>query len=356
MIIGFASGDYLPAHRAKDGIPHWGGSGWARIGQYLPHIRQKHTVVEGTLTWKHDHFAITDGTQQIVDVDIVVLQRLMHDNLPDHIRKAQAIGQYVINDLDDWYWGLDPRNDAFWSSHPKRNPHENRDHYRKVIAASDLLIVSTNYLKERVGEWARCPIEVVLNTVDVARFTPLEHTDSTVPTVGWVGATSHRSGDLETIATVLKPLIESGDFKFQHGGHYPHAKSVSEILGVAPELVKVLDAVDATKYPTLMTMDVGIAPLSHSPFNYAKSDIKLLEYSASGIPWVATDCPSYESLHKTWGLGRVAKRPKHWIQHLNALKDPEVRAKEGAALREAVWARNIDAGAHTLLSLLEQFS
>jgi len=355
MRIGIASGDYLSAHKAKDGKSHWGGSGWARLGQYLDKLGD-HLVVSGTLAWNRTHFSIIDDVNEMVDVDIVVLQRLMHGNLPEHIKLAQAQGQYVINDLDDWYWGLDPRNDAFWSSHPKRNPNENRNHYKKVLARSDLVLVSTKYLQERISDWVKCPIVVAPNTVDVERFTPVVHTDDQTPLVGWVGATSHRSGDLETVASLLAPMIQRGEIRFQHSGHYAHATPVHEILKVSHHLVNTKPAVDAIDYPSLLDMHVGIAPLSDTPFNYAKSDIKLLEYSASGIPWVASALPSYVSLQKDWGAGRVAKRPKDWIRHLNALKSPSARAEEGALLREKVWARHIDTGAHTLRSLLEQFS
>ena len=353
MRIGFVSGDYMPAHKAPDGKPHWGGSGWARIGQYLPMLGE-HVVVAGTLTWNRDHFSVMDDLQELVDVDLLVMQRLMHGNLAEHIKKAQAIGQVVVNDLDDWYWGLDPRNDAFWSSHPKRNPNENRDHYKKVLASSDLVTVSTKYLRDRIKDWVRCPIEVLPNTIDVDRFTPVQHDDSAVPLVGWVGATSHRSGDLEEVAQTISPLILRGEIRFQHSGHYAHATPVHELIKVPNHLVKTKQAVDATEYPSLLDMHVGIAPLRDTPFNHAKSDIKLLEYSASGIPWVASDLTSYRTLHEQWGAGRIAKRPAQWIKHLNALKDPAVRASEGALLREKVRARNIDAGAHTLRSLLER--
>lgn len=352
MRIGFASGDYLPAHKTKDGKSHWGGSGWARIGQYLDKMGD-HLTVAGTLTWNRDHFSIMDDLQEMVDVDVIVLQRLMHGNLPEHIKKAQAIGQVIINDLDDWYWGLDPRNDAFWSSHPKRNPHENRDHYKKVLAASDFVIVSTEYLRKRISEWVRCPIELAPNTIDVNRFTPVQHNDDTIPLVGWVGATSHRSGDLEEVAPMLAPLITRGEIRFQHSGHYSHATPVHSILKVSEDLVSTKQAVDALDYPSLLDMHVGIAPLRDTPFNHAKSDIKLLEYSASGIPWVASDIASYSALQKAWGVGRTASRPSHWIKHLQALKDPATRASEGAILREKVWARHIDNGAHTFRSLIE---
>lgn len=352
MIVGIASGDYISAQRSADGAQHWGGSGWARLGQYVNEMPEHHIIV-GTLVWNTDHFYIKDGREVLHDVEVVIMQRLMHANLSEHIKKARAFGQAVINDLDDWYWGLDPQNDAFKSSHPKTNSKENRNHYKSVISASTLVTVSTAYLADRITDWVKCPIHILENTVDVARFTPKVHSDSTTPTMGWVGATSHRSGDLEILRGVVNPLIVSGDYKFQHGGHYPHAPSVASKLGLHDDQVTVFPAVDAESYPTLMTMDIGLAPLRDTPFNHAKSDIKLLEYSASGIPWVGSALSSYEGLRKKWGIGRTASKPAQWLKHLRDLKDPVRRADEGEALREAVRSRDISLGAHRLSSLLE---
>ena len=354
MRVGFVSGDYLPALKASDGLEHWGGSGWARFGQYvewLEHLGKE--VVTGVLIWKDDRFFVRDQYEEIQEVDMVIMQRLMHASLAEHILKARAIGQVVVNDLDDWYWGLDPANDAFNSSHPKTNPKENRDHYKKVIASSNVVTVSTQYLADRIKSFVHCPIIVLENTVDIARFTPHVHTDSSVPVVGWVGATSHRSSDLEIMKGIINPLIINNDIKFQHSGHYPTSASVASKLGLHEDQVSVLNAVDSRDYPSLLTMDVGIAPLRDTPFNHAKSDIKLLEYSASGIPWIGSSLSAYEGLRKSWGIGRTASKPSQWLKHLRDLKDPVRRADEGEALLEAVRSRDISLGAHRLSSLID---
>lgn len=173
MTVGFASGDFVPAQKSSDGLTHWGGSGWARLGQYVEWLEhQEQDVAIGVLTWNRDHFCIRNTNDELIPIDILVMQRLMHDSLADHVHKARSIGQIIINDLDDWYWGLDPANDAFLSSHPKTNPRENRDHYKKVLASSNVVTVSTHYLADRIKSFVRCPIIVLENTVDIARFTP----------------------------------------------------------------------------------------------------------------------------------------------------------------------------------------
>lgn len=359
--LGIASGDRIPFTRSPDGKTHWGGAGWVRLGQYVDHLTaQGIEVYIGTLVWNRTHFSIDtldneEGQRNLVDVDIVYLQRLMHDTLPDHIQQAKATGQIVLNDLDDWYWGLHPSNKAFESSHPKSNPYENTNHYKKVLNVSTHVTVSTEYLAERLSAFVRCPITILRNTVDVDRFTPVKH-EHIIPTVGWVGSTNHRSSDLEQLSGLMKPLYEANEILLMHAGYHYGSPKVAEKWNLPDEAVETLPACDPERYPSLMQMEIGLAPLSDTPFNHAKSDIKLLEYSASGIPWVASDLPSYRRLHEQWGLGHIAKKPRQWLSHIRALKDPNVRTEEGNALREAVRQRDIGVGSRELASFLESLS
>lgn len=357
--VGIASGDRIPAKRSPDGKPHWGGAGWVRLGQYENRLHGLGIeTYNGTLVWNRDHFSIDiqDGENMLIDVDILYLQRLMHATLPEHIRMAQAAGQVIINDLDDWYWGLSTSNAAFASSHPKASPDENVNHYKSVLNASDIVTVSTPYLADRAKAFVHCPIEVIYNTVDVAKFIPVEHTDSHIPTVGWVGSTGHRSNDLEILRGIIPPLYWAEELKLQHSGHHDNNPSLASKWKLPEKAVKTLLACEPEDYPSILTMDVGIAPLNDMPFNHAKSDIKLLEYSAAGIPWIGSALSSYTQLVEDWGIGRVAKRPKNWISHLKALRDPNVRASEGAALREAVWKRDIGVGTEIMREFLTSLS
>lgn len=264
-LIGVASGDW----HSKDGKTVWGGSGWARLGQYIEHLDQFDWVV-GTLVWDHDQFKIVDEHENTHSPDALFLHRLMHKGLVDHIKLARKAGQKILNDLDDWYWGLDPRNQAFTASHPKHNDREDRYSYRSIISNSDLLIVSTKYLASRV-DWVKAPITIVENTVDVGRHTPVAMHDDTVPLVGWVGSTNHRSGDLETMRGILSPLWRNGEIRLQHSGFHSSMRSFAEAIGVPEAAIEVrLPLSSHADYPSLLTMDVGIVPLRNAPFNQSK--------------------------------------------------------------------------------------
>ncbi len=345
-LIGVASGDWHPESNI------WGGSGWARIGQYMSQLPE-YDWVAGTLIWDKECFKIADCDEVLHTPDVIFAHRLMHKGLHEHVKLARAIGQKVISDLDDWYWGLDPSNLAFLASHPKYNDKEDRYSYKMTLSASDLLIVSTQYLADRVRSWVRCPIVVVENTVDVDRFSPVAQTDSDVPLVGWAGSTAHRSGDLETMRGILGPLRRGGEIRLQHSGYHESMPLFADAVGVTPEDVEVLLPLASHEdYPSLLTMEVGIVPLRVTPFNQSKSYIKGLEYAAAGVPFVAQSIDAYDQLREQYGIGTTVRRPADWLKALRRLRDPALRADQAAANRELVRKRDISVGAIDMSSAI----
>jgi glycosyltransferase involved in cell wall biosynthesis len=325
-----------------------GGSGWARLGQYAPMLSDVAAVgvlihnsqlgIFGVRDWDgNDHF----------DLDVIVMQRIMFRDIPDKMHRAKAAGQIIVNDIDDWYWGLSPQNHAFAASHPKQNPTENIKHYRKVLSASSYVTTSTQYLADRISKWVRCPIKVLSNTVDLAKFTPLPVRDTTVPTVGWVGSTGHRSGDLAEVRGVLGALFEEGKIKVHHSGTNENHPSFADEIQMHPKLVTTLPLVAPEHYHKLFVFDVGIVPLSNMPFNRAKSAIKGLEYAAAGIPFVASSSDSYRELRDN-GIGMVVRRPYQWRAMIESLCDPVRRSEEVAKNNERLPDYDIAHGAARL--------
>jgi glycosyltransferase involved in cell wall biosynthesis len=263
-----------------------------------------------------------------LDCDILVMQRVMIDDVADKLPAAIASGQIILNDVDDWYWGLSTNNSAFVGTHPKTNRAENTSHYRSVLARSSGLIVSTPYLADRLSQFVRCPIEVIGNYVDLDRFTPRTPINTTMPIVGWVGSTAHRSGDVEILRGVLGPMQVNGEIALHHSGWHPGGQNYADMIGVDPNDVTAIPLVPPEQYPSVFQFDVGIAPLANVPFNRAKSWIKATEYAAAGIPFVASNLDAYVALRNEYGIGRLAKNPAQWRKHLSELRDPGVRAEE----------------------------
>ncbi len=89
--------------------------------------------------------------------------------------------------------------------------------------------------------------------------------------------------------------------------------------------------------------DVGLAPLQEGPFNWAKSDLKLLEYGALGLPAVASPSPAYRRTAPKLG-GVIAADTEEWLDSIRAMaKSRKMRLRRGAQARREVLAdRTID--------------
>ena len=83
------------------------------------------------------------------------------------------------------------------------------------------------------------------------------------------------------------------------------------------------------------TFDVGIAPLDDIPFNRARSSVKVKEYAAAGVPWLASPIGPYRELGEKQG-GRLVVDDR-WHEELQRLiLDGRARAK--LAKRGRKWA------------------
>jgi hypothetical protein len=72
--------------------------------------------------------------------------------------------------------------------------------------------------------------------------------------------------------------------------------------------------------------DIAIAPIADSEFNYAKSDLKLLEMSAIGLP---TICSAIGNKQGPYDLvpnaTTVRNTTDEWYQAIKSMEDPATR-------------------------------
>ncbi len=345
MKIGFLSADWGAAihPETKEKILMPGGSGWYRI--HLPALELEKNGFDVVIS---EQVSVTDNGLSLIDwrdgsqhhdCEIIVMQRIMNDFGVDLIKSANLAGQKVINDIDDWYWGLHPKNNAYKATDPKYNPDCNRNHYKESILASDLIISSTPFLHEKVSEWG-CDSVIVRNSVELDKWSVQDQ--NLKPVVGWVGSTMHRSGDLETLTGILSPYLERNDLKFHHGGWSEGAPHAAELMGVDINRCTHTPLCQIELYPQHFNFfDISLVPLNKIPFNEAKSFIKGIESAAAGKPFIAQNTSEYVFLYENYGIGRIAKKPKDWVKHLDELLDYDLRVEESEKNRKAVEALDI---------------
>ena len=327
---------------ARTGRPAIGGCGWVRLQQVAEY--SSHAWSIGPIAPSHsrigvDHF----NGGATFDHRFVVMQRYMDTGTSRQIATARAAGQIVINDLDDWYWGLHADNAAKDATDPALSPHSNIDHYRAALLASSLVVVSTPFLAEQVARWGDVPVELIRNGIDVTRFPRRLHMPARPVTIGWTGSVGHRSGDLEILRAPFAKLPDT--MHYHHTGHWRAHPSFGEKTGLPEDRYSTLPLLTASEYPHGFVFDIGLVPLADVPFNRAKSWIKGLEYAAAGIPVVASPVGEYVVLAEEHGIGRLAKTTQDWVRELTVLTDYETRVAEADRQREAVRALSAKAQA-----------
>lgn len=351
--VGIASTDWSRSIFDRTGAPVPGGSGWVRLQQLRPHVN--FTTVTGTLIHhKVKGFAIADHYGGIHhDCQIFVFQRLMFKDLIRTMKQeiAKPNRPTIINDVDDWYWGLDPANAAYKLTLPENNPDENVNHYKEILKLSDGLTVSTPFLEDKMKNWlGHNNVHLIENCVTVSDFN-VRRMNMKRPIIGWVGSTSHRSRDLEEINGFLPPT-----WRYHHSGHIAGAQLFADAIGVPASKVRTAPMVPPQQYAkNSFCFDIGIAPLSDQPFNHAKSWVKLLEYASAGVPFVASPAPEYVRLHEEYGIGRIAKNREDWLDNIGELWDFKVRKEESLKQLDLVKALDVTVMASKWKAMIGSF-
>lgn len=163
--------------------------------------------------------------------------------------------------------------------------------------------------------------------------------------IGWGGSSTHVRDFALCWPALQRLLVNRRDVCFASAGIVHHvddprlarAERRNQIAGL-----KWLD-MDTTPWPEywrrLGWYDVGLAPLEANQFNAAKSWIKILEYAAMGVPFVASASPEYERFSILPRLAiappgfLVGKGEHAWYAALRAITADraQLRRMQGAA-------------------------
>lgn len=362
MRIAFVNLDWSNIRDPATDHPTPGGAGWYRMAMPADFLKRngvdvvlgKQIIFDPT----RGVFCTTDWEgNQYRDLDVVILQRWMDEIAPTAIQLARAGGQIVINDVDDYFDGIHPTNQAWHLTHPKVSPKANRSIYRKVLSVSSGLMVSTPFLQEKMSILNE-NVQLVRNAIDLERWTPQKVAGP--PVLGWVGATSYRSEDLQVITHPVGEFLRSNpQAGFFHGGAQPgqNLNDVPFMMGATPEQASGEAMQGILDYPKLFqNFNVGLVPLNDIPFNHAKSAIKGMEYAASGIPFIASPTPEYQWLEIEHGIGLTVRKPKFWKNVLHALADEDYRIMLGAEYAKRVQALDIAGKWRSWLTAIERIS
>ena len=271
-------------------------------------------------------------------VDVVILQRsqgivdLLDQIPPQYPRPA------VVYDIDDCIWEM-----------PHDNPARVDYTDRKVellsgeMRRSRAILTSTPELAHEIfRRGINRSIYVVPNGIDYdlrewggRRERPKALEGRRV--IGWAGGLHHNGDEVPLGGSLAQVLKKHPETVFCMIGNAELAGCWRRRLNIPEEQFVFVEGKEFAEYPPYLSwFDIAIAPLRDIPFNRCKSELRLMEYGAAGVPYVASRIEPFLRFHRvTEGLGGLLAGDEYeWRMNLETLLyQYEVRAGMAAAIR-----------------------
>lgn len=280
------------------------------------------------------------------DADVIVLQRLTLNVMAQAVPMIRRKGVAVVVDMDDDLSSIHPKHAAYEKYQPRPGSKHNWRNAEAACHAATMVTTSTPALQKVYAPHGR---GAVLRNCVPAAYLDIPRQDSDV--IGWAGSVHSHPDDLKEVGTAVRRLVSQGH-RFRIVGP-PYGVTKELDLDAMPEATGNVAFED---WPAAVAgLGIGIAPLADSIFNRAKSELKILEYSAVGVPWVASPRAEYAAFHERTGVGMLAAKPQHWFSRLRELvANPSLRAEMSEAGRAAAAMQTVEANAWRWMEVWEQ--
>lgn len=219
----------------------------------------------------------------------------------------------LLMEIDDYIHAINPESAGYSAYH---NNSELEYLAELQMKNANHLIVSTQWLADKYKDFCPC-VTVIPNAIDFEIWGQLK--DYRKPgrvRIGWAGGQPHEK-DLRVLKFVIPIILDKYkhvDFMFL--GHLPFdIKTERRVRHV----MKWYSIYDYPKELAKLGFDIGVAPLRDNQFNRAKSNLRFLEYSALGIPTVASPVEPF----KKDFVGLNATEVTEWVEKLSLLIEQE---------------------------------
>lgn len=267
----------------------WAGNSNAHYRAILPMKameKRGHEVV-----WPTDRKAGTGNLAHLVGCDLVHVYRRCNRDTGRILSTLASEGTAVVWDNDDDLAAL-----------PKESPNyrlaggvaAKRIFARTVAFAqkADLMTTPSEVIREQYRRAGVQQVRVISNYLAPnAIRKPRRHQGIVV---GWVAGMEHQADAARLpIGHALRRLLS------EHSEVRVHCIGVDLKLPERYTHESFVHLVELHRRTS--GFDIGIAPLANLPFNLARSDIKLKEYAACGVPWLASPVGPYANLGEAHG-------------------------------------------------------
>jgi len=274
------------------------------------------------------------SADQLEWADLVILQEMGSVNASNIAEHCKKINKPYAAEIDDFLHHVSPHNLGGYGSWNPGTLYVYRA--MELVRGASALIVSTPQLAREYYPYNK-NIFVIPNYLDREKWdNPKVIRDDDKIRIGWAGGNAH-ADDLAMISRAIERIVKDYGDKviFETLGMTRHeltnvfrmdiAEGTCHKCGYAGEIYHH-PGVDQNDYPIALSSlgwDIALAPVVNNSFGNAKSDLKIKEYSATGIPIVASSITPYIEAAKSGAMIYLADSYDEWYKAMSSLIDNE---------------------------------
>lgn len=315
----------------------------------LRKMTEKDKTIRPVIKFSNFMDNIGDGELEELDdmsnlCDVIIVQRRYGDRWARMVKAWKSRGVKVVYEIDDCYEkipvvNIDPRYRAMCSR-------ETTKAVGQMLNLCDMITVSTPELGAWVKKFTNNKVVWLKNTLDLSMWPIVKKEPSDEVMIGYSGASQHLL-DLEVLGGSLHQMAERHRDAVSFGFMGYISKDMWNIEKAYDSGVYFKAGVPFLEYPeTLANLqyDICLAPAADNFFNSCKSELKYLEYSAMGLPTIASDIAPYRRAIGSTGVTSekcrgilVRNKPRQFLSSMEVLwANPELRQIIGANARRYV--------------------
>jgi glycosyltransferase involved in cell wall biosynthesis len=252
--------------------------------------------------------------------DLIWLEKEALPWLPTWLEIARLQGLPYVVDYDDaWFH----RYENHWLSPILGHKID------AVMRVAHTVVAGNDYLARRARQAGARNVEIVPTAIDLDRYRDLPGAPSSgVLTVGWIGIPLN-AHYLTMIAPALRAAAGTAPVRL----HVVGALIPAEFVGIPAESFPWSED---TEIARIAQFDVGIMPLTDTPWERGKCAYKLLQVMAAGKPVIASPVGANCQVVQHGVNGFLAETTEEWTEAIRKLADPELRQRMGAEARKSV--------------------
>lgn len=256
---------------------------------------------------------MNNGIPPLKDYDLVVFNRYLYR---DHANIIAYMGKYGIPyvvDIDD-YWKPVHHHPAhrFYGQEKVTKAIEEAMRYANgVTTSTEVLAAQIRKINPRVS--------ILPNALDLTdEQWNWPRTESEKIRIGWLAGATHHN-DASIIGAAITMAMREVDFDFVYCGFSdtPVNKSILYRLNDGSKKMKIMcmNGMAPDNYGKMLsTLDIVVAPLEDVKYNHCKSDIKIQEAAAYGLPILCSNVLPYseyavtlvENTTQAWAAALIA--------------------------------------------------